>query len=128
MDYDPDGLSILATYKHGSFSLAHENEDLITPNIHWIGMKSCFHTTSTSSRGNQYQILLPLSARDRRRAKSMLQRPLLAENGDEKEWRRELQVMLILNLKNEIEVLDNMKSNGLEDFLMQKLQSTGLKE
>ena len=128
MDYDPDGLGILATYKHGSLSLAHENAELTTPNILWIGMKSCSHIESSSAKSHQYQVLLRLSARDRRRAKCMLQRPLLSENGTEKEWRRQLQVMLMLNVKNEIEVLDTMKSDGLEDFLVQKIQSMNLEK
>lgn len=122
VDYDPDGLGILATYKHGSFTLAHENAGLVTPYIHWLGMKSCSHARLSSAEGNPYQLLLRLSPRDRQRAKCMLQRPLLAEGGKELEWRRELQVMLMLNKKNEIEVLDNVNSHGLEDFLLKEMR------
>ena len=123
MDYDPDGLGVLATYKHGSLSLAHENAVLISPNIIWIGMKSCSYAESSFAKSDDYKILLRLSARDRRQARCMLRRPLLAHNGKEKEWRRELQVMLMLNLKNEIEVLDSTKSEQLENFLLDKVHS-----
>ena len=121
VDYDPDGLEILATYKHGSFSLRHENAELAIPGIHWLGMKSCSHVKLSSAQGHQYQVLLRLSARDRNRAKCMLHRPLLSEHGEEKEWRRELQVMLMLNMKNEIEVLETANNSSLESFLIQEM-------
>lgn len=122
VDYDPDGLGILATYKHGSFSLRHENADLKIPGIYWLGMKSFSHVRFSSAKGHQYQVLLRLSARDRHRAMCMLHRPLLSEHGEEKEWRRELQVMLMLNIKNEIEILETANNDSLETFLLEEMR------
>lgn len=122
VDYDPDGLGILATYKHGSFSLRHENADLKIPGIHWLGMKSFSHVRFSSAKDHQYQVLLRLSARDRHRATCMLHRPLLSEHGKEKEWRRELQVMLMLNIKNEIEILETANNDSLETFLIEGMR------
>ncbi|RAL62863.1 hypothetical protein DID88_004704 [Monilinia fructigena] len=40
VDFDPDGIGIMSTYKHGSAALAHENEDLSVPSICWLGLRS----------------------------------------------------------------------------------------
>ncbi|TVY87160.1 Meiotic recombination protein, partial [Lachnellula willkommii] len=40
VDYDPDGLGILSTYKHGSIALAHES-GLAVSSVEWLGVRSC---------------------------------------------------------------------------------------
>lgn len=55
--------------------------------------------------------LLPLTKRDRNIAKKMLDRQDIA-TGDQ-EWRRELQLMLILKLKAEIQILGNEDELGV---------------
>jgi meiotic recombination protein SPO11 len=113
MDFDPDGISILSTYKCGSASLAHENADLIIPSIHWVGVKS----SHIAQEGNHHQSqgLLKLSLRDRRLAQRMLDRDPF-QDGQELEFRRELQVMLMLNTKAEIQLLET-GSGGLQGWL-----------
>lgn len=64
--------------------------------------------------------LLRLSLRDRRRAVGMMKKNNLKKSGQDKEWRRELQVMLMLGLKAEMELLGNRKK-GLEAWVEQKL-------
>ncbi|TLD35479.1 DNA topoisomerase IV alpha subunit [Venturia nashicola] len=114
MDFDPDGLDILSTYKHGSKALAHQSAELVLPSIQWIGVKGS-HVGQEDDL-HQTQGLLKLSARDRRKATSMLEREQSAEGGTEPEWRRELQVMLMLNVKAEIQLLE-ARTDGLVGYL-----------
>lgn len=86
----------MSVYKHGSISLAHE-KDVAVPSIRWLGVRSQdFLKTESDMPG-----LLTLTKRDRRIAGIMLGK---SEEGD-LEWRRELQVMLMLNVKAEIQIL-----------------------
>lgn len=116
MDFDPDGIGIMSTYKYGSVTLSHENHNLIVPSITWLGVQSAdIIPMEESGRAG----LMRLSSRDRRIANRMLERPSFQE-GVEPEWRRELQVMLMLNCKAEIQILSD-GGTGLEDWLDTKL-------
>lgn len=64
--------------------------------------------------------LLRLSLRDRRRAVGLMKKNSLKKYGQDKEWKRELQVMLMLGLKAEMEVLGN-QNKGLEAWVERKL-------
>ena len=136
MDLDPDGIAILSTYKYGSYRLAHEDvtsTDTATPglpNIRWLGVKS-HHMSGTplgdvhteKSTKPQLQGLMRLTARDRNKAARMLEWNLCAEEGPEKGWRQELQTMLMLNVKAEIQILDEMPG-GLVSWLSDRLGQT----
>ncbi|TGO49489.1 hypothetical protein BOTNAR_0429g00020 [Botryotinia narcissicola] len=98
VDFDPDGIGIMSTYKHGSVALAHENENLSIPSMRWLGLKS----KDMMQGVKENEGLLKLSERDRRLAVKMLQRDAFQWGGDEYEWRKEIQVMLMLNKKAEI--------------------------
>lgn len=100
VDLDPDGIGIMATYKHGSRSLSHE-QDLAVPSVRWLGVRSG-DVAGLGDRG-----LLRLSARDRRIAVRMLARDELDE-----EWMRELRAMLVLNVKAEIQILGSGERLG----------------
>jgi len=63
-----------------------------------------------------------LTARDRRKATLMLAKGVFEEGAGEEEWRREAQVMLILNAKAEIQLLSG-RPGGLEGWLDGKLQA-----
>lgn len=118
MDFDPDGIAIMSTYKHGSWTLSHENEKLSVPSVRWLGLRSCGlldGTTGAMSKG-----LLPLTARDRKKAMKMLGKPLLDEEGEETEWRRELQVMLMLGVKAEMEILAD-RAGGICGWVEERL-------
>jgi meiotic recombination protein SPO11 len=119
MDFDPDGVSILSTYKHGSWRLSHEKSHLDVPVIQWLGIKS-----SDVIRRDGDEIagagLLRLSVRDRKRAIKMLGRDGWTEKGAEMDCRREVQVMLMLNIKAEMEIL-NEGEGGMEAWLEGKL-------
>ncbi|KAB8304012.1 hypothetical protein EYC80_005362 [Monilinia laxa] len=115
VDFDPDGIGIMSTYKHGSAALAHENENLSVPSICWLGLKS----TDMMQGAEENEGLLKLTKRDRRLAVSILQRDVCQDNGDEEEWRRELQIMLMLNKKAEIQIIGN--GDALEGWLNRML-------
>ncbi|RKF78682.1 Meiotic recombination protein SPO11 [Golovinomyces cichoracearum] len=94
MDFDPDGIGIMATYKHGSMnSVCQKNINI--PKIEWLGIKSHdFLRKKITLQGLQN-----LSGRDRRLASAMIER------AKDLEWKSELQIMLMLNLKAEIQIL-----------------------
>lgn len=137
VDYDPDGFAILSTYKHGSYALAHENslptsgssegQPLNLPQLRWVGVKS-HHLKTPVSTDNGYaerdvrqtQGLMKLTRRDRCKARRMLEWEVFAEDGIEIEWRNELQTMLILNVKAEMQVFEE-RDGGLALWLKGEL-------
>ena len=109
----------MSTYKHGSFKLSHENAGLNTPSIQWLGIRA--GSVLAGNGQDDYHGLLTLSARDRKKAVDMLERmESLQECGTEEEWRRELQVMLMLNVKAEMEVLAE-REGGVKRWVDEKL-------
>ena len=145
VDYDPDGLSIFHTYAYGSISLAHENHALTVPRMRLLGLRAedvsacadaCNAQASADPSKDCAEAELPhLSPREWRRAKSMLGRyrdesategsggwDRTAINTQETmmKLRNELQVMLILGVKAEIQVLDR-RDGGLAGWLRRKL-------
>jgi meiotic recombination protein SPO11 len=93
----------MSTYKHGSMALAHESTNLVAPPMQWLGVRSSDIIDNEGSG----QGLIKLTARDRRVAIRLLEKDIFDEWGKEEEWRRELQVMLLLNVKAEIQILGN---------------------
>ena len=112
MDFDPDGLSIMSTYKYGSVALAHESAKLAVPSVRWLGVRSIDIIPTANDKAG----LLKLTSRDRRIATRMLEKDALGEGGRDLEWRREFQVMLMLNIKAEIQILSSGEG-GLENWL-----------
>ncbi|KAH8796899.1 Spo11/DNA topoisomerase VI subunit A [Hyaloscypha sp. PMI_1271] len=113
VDFDPDGIGIMSTYKHGSMSLAHET-NLAVPWVRWLGVRSCDFLNTE----NEIQGLLTLTARDRKIALKMLAKSVAEEDRDD-EWKGELQVMLMMNVKAEIQILGN--GDALAQWLDKKL-------
>lgn len=117
----------MSTYKYGSWNLSHETAKHTVPYMRWLGVQSAdlVHAggdeSTRSDRG-----LLPLSARDRGKATAMLKKHPLLEHGPEGVWRSELQVMLMLGLKAEMELLED-REGGLERWLEGKLFADGRK-
>ena len=92
----------MSTYKHGSVNLAHDS-NLAVRSIQWLGVRSCdFLQTEHDVQG-----LLKLTARDRKIALKLLGKRI--SDGD---WRRELQIMLILNVKAEIQIVGGGEALG----------------
>jgi meiotic recombination protein SPO11 len=105
----------MSTYKYGSMALAHENGNLAVTSIRWLGVRSSDIVPDDTDRTG----LLKLSSRDRRIAMRMLEKEIFEEEGRDGEWRRELQVMLVMNVKAEIQILSS--GVGLEGWLDGKL-------
>ncbi|KIV86723.1 hypothetical protein PV11_02318 [Exophiala sideris] len=119
VDWDPDGIQILKCYLYGSKSLAREHVCNI-PEMKWLGLKA-----DDVAPEHDAQIFMPLSMRDRVVALSMLA---------SQEWRdgsgivlpglvagvSELQRMLMLNRKAEIQTLDD-REGGLRRWLTNRL-------
>ncbi|KAK4953657.1 endodeoxyribonuclease [Elasticomyces elasticus] len=108
VDFDPDGLAIMSVYKHGSAALAHESADLRVPQLQWLGLRS-EHMLLGGDSTHASQGLLTLTARDRSKARKMLERDVDGngiEEAERAEGRRPLQVMLMLNIKAELQLLD----------------------
>ncbi|KAI9887380.1 MAG: hypothetical protein M1823_000805 [Watsoniomyces obsoletus] len=120
VDFDPDGLGILSTYKYGSIALAHENAHLVVPSLHWLGVRSSSIVELDALSGGRD--IMSLSSRDRRKARGLLKNGILREEGEEAEWRRELQIMLMLNIKAEIQCLSD-SVGGLEQWLGKEIMS-----
>ncbi|KAI4731868.1 DNA topoisomerase IV, alpha subunit [Aureobasidium sp. EXF-10728] len=120
VDFDPDGLAILHTYKHGSEKMSQENAELVVPRIRWLGLHSSTITDEDQTHRNQG--LLTLTPRDRHKAKKMLEweQHSFVEAAH---WRRELQVMLMLNLKAELQILDSDPS-GLMNIIKMAAHDT----
>ncbi|KAH1525916.1 hypothetical protein KXX18_003476 [Aspergillus fumigatus] len=119
VDSDPDGMAIMSTYKYGSMAHAHDNEKLNVSKLCWLGLRTSDVIGGADSFGDE--AFIRLSLRDRKKAVAMLSNnPVWAEDGPEQEWRAELQQMLMLNLKAEIEILYN-RQEGLEGWINKKM-------
>ena len=109
----------MSTYKHGSLKLSHENAGLNVPSMQWLGIRS--RDVLAGNEQDECSGLLRLSARDRKKAADMLDgSDVLREGGMEEEWRRELQVMLMLNVKAEMEILAE-REGGVKGWVEEKL-------
>ncbi|OAL69374.1 hypothetical protein A7D00_6493 [Trichophyton violaceum] len=119
VDSDPDGMAIMSTYKYGSMAQVHRNADLNVPSIQWVGLQAS-EMMSAASHTNMPS-LVPMSQHDRKKAEAMLKRnPSFAEDGPEPAWRKELQSMLVMNLKAELEILYEL-DGGMEGWLDRKM-------
>ncbi|KAG8669517.1 hypothetical protein FPOAC1_008912 [Fusarium poae] len=119
-DYDPDGVKIRQCYQYGSDRLSHES-DLGTETLQWLGIKSTHlfrdytgdsvaatlsrsSITSTSCRNP----VSYMSTRERNAAISTLKKIANHSHNEAEvsESAHELQLMLVLGVKAEIEWLD----------------------
>ncbi|KAF2871325.1 Spo11/DNA topoisomerase VI subunit A [Massariosphaeria phaeospora] len=134
VDFDPDGIAIMLTYMYGSYRLAHENVThtglpaLNLPDLRWLGVKThhICHTSATESiteRGTlaDTQGLMRLTARDRKKATQMLEWDLCKEDNPQPKWRTELQAMLVLNIKAEMQILET-RPGGIATWLSKQIE------
>ena len=96
---------------------ARDNGKLNIPSLQRLGVS----TFDIVARADPDDAFIPLSARDRKKAISMLTNsPVWASDGPEPERRAELQQMLKLNLKAETEIL-YQRDGGLEGWIDRKM-------
>ncbi|PIG81239.1 meiotic recombination protein spo11 [Aspergillus arachidicola] len=126
VDSDPDGMAIMSTYKYGSMAHTNQNGRLNIPCLWWLGLRTSDVVSGAPS--NDDWALNRLTVRDRTKIVNMLSNnPVWAAEGPELEWRAELQQMLMLNLKAEIEILYDW-DGGLEGWIDQKMTGFSLPE
>ncbi|KAI0805672.1 Spo11/DNA topoisomerase VI subunit A [Xylaria sp. FL0064] len=142
VDFDPDGVKIMLTYKNGSRSLQHE-ENATLNRLFWIGPKSsdilgdellrspaaqtnqpCVSSNlfseqilrsqsntslCTARELNPVDTTLPLKATDRKLAVRLLSGTVGRDSQctESADFVRELQIMLLLNTKAEIQAMDD---------------------
>ncbi|KAF4813506.1 Meiotic recombination protein rec12 [Colletotrichum tropicale] len=119
VDFDPYGVNIMRCYSHGSRGHAHE-VGVTVPSMQWLGIKSGdllgrrdleVDDDAAFSRQQQsessFESTDALKERDRKIAKTLLGN--IPDDLDEYsiECRRELQIMLFLNVKAEIQAVDD---------------------
>ncbi len=56
VDFDPDGVSIMRTYKYPSMRLSHE-ENAEIPQLRWLGIKSSDLVTTGQGPGRQTPVM-----------------------------------------------------------------------
>lgn len=117
-DFDPDGVAILSTYKHGSRALAHENEGHNVPQLKWLGLSSK-HLLLEDTDSQAAQGIMRLTPRDRRKAVRMIEHE---RNGNG--WSAGLKQMLMLNMKAELQFLDSVPGGMLK--LLETMRSETL--
>ncbi|KUM65517.1 hypothetical protein ACN42_g1550 [Penicillium freii] len=118
-DGDPHGMAIMSTYKYGSAAHLHQNARLSIPRLQWLGLRVTDIIAVPEVLGDT--ALLSLTMRDRKKIVAMLRNsPVWASDGPEPEWRAELQRMLVLNLKAEIEILYGCQG-GLEGWINRRM-------
>ncbi|KAK1718234.1 Spo11/DNA topoisomerase VI subunit A [Colletotrichum lupini] len=121
VDFDCYGIAIMRCYSYGTRGHAHEKATTV-PSMQWLGIKSddlAFRQDATPSHGpgingsqrrpgaSLFDSTSSLTLRDRTRAINTIKE--IEEDGTEndQDCRRELQVMLFLGIKAEIQAVDN---------------------
>ncbi|KAI6856586.1 DNA topoisomerase IV, alpha subunit [Hortaea werneckii] len=122
-DYDPDGIAILDVYKHGSAAMRHENLGLKVEKLSRLGLNSG-HIITSRDEAHANQGLLTLTARDRSKACKMLERRSQDGGAKKDTTRRELQIMLMLNIKAELQLLDAVPG-GVSAILESAIEVAG---
>lgn len=122
-DFDPDGVAILSTYKHGSKALAHENEAHRVPQLKWLGLRSQ-NLLLGGNNSQAIQGVMTLSPRDRRKAIRLVEQQNTTEDGIDADWAAELRRMLMLNMKAELQLIDAVPG-GMVKLLESTLHGAG---
>lgn len=120
MDGDPDGIDIFRCYARGSKQLAQETASNIVE-MQWLGID----LLELLSDKNVMSQCLPLTPRDRIRARGMLARTNIVDGGGDLDTklRSMLQTLLILGKKIEIQALDMWNAGGICTWLDEKICS-----
>jgi DNA topoisomerase-6 subunit A len=115
VDNDPWGYYIYSVVKQGSINLAFESERMAIPDARFIGMSSF----DAQQFGIPKEVAIRINDQDLRRAKEIKGYPWFAK----KPWQREIDNMLRLGVKLELEALSAKDFSFItETYLPQKLK------
>ena len=103
-------------YRLGSRALAHEQACSV-PEMKWLGVNLDDMLGGVSDDS----AVLKLSSRDRDKARSTLGKLVMYEDRVQRECFAELQRMLVLNVKAEIQILEE-RQGGLDRWLEGKIR------
>lgn len=115
VDSDPYGLKILSVYMTGSKNMSYDSAHLTTPDIKWLGVRP----SDLETYNIPDQCRLDMTEHDIRTGKDLLNEEFIKKNPD---WHRELQLMVKMKKKAEIQALSNFGFQYLtEVYLPRKL-------
>jgi DNA topoisomerase VI subunit A len=115
VDNDPWGYYIYSVVKQGSINLAFESLRMAIPDAKFIGLSS----RDPESHGLPRNVGIKLNEKDVARAREIKGYPWFAK----KEWQREIELMLRVGLKFELDALANKHFRYLTtDYLPKKLK------
>ncbi|XP_071502265.1 meiotic recombination protein SPO11-like [Diadema antillarum] len=119
VDADPHGLEILFVYKFGSRSLSCESHSMTVPSMLWLGVLPSDVKRLRLPEG----ALVPLSPADLKKAAELMRRPFYKELP---RWMSELQEMMQMGQKAEIQSLTSVSDNFLTDvYIPSKIRCGG---
>jgi meiotic recombination protein SPO11 len=103
------------TYRQGSIALAHEESSTV-PEMKWLGMRLDDVVVDAATDAP----LLPLTLTDRERIRGILARQSSDADSVQQQCFLELQKMLVLNVKAEIQLLDD-RPGGIGHWLEERI-------
>jgi len=116
VDNDPWGYYIYSVVKQGSINLAFESERMAVPDARFVGMSSY----DAEQFGLPREVTISITDQDVRRAKEIKGYPWFSSK---KEWQREIDHMLRLGVKLELEALSSKDFSFItETYLPTKLR------
>lgn len=115
VDSDPYGLKILSVYMTGSKNMSYDSAHLTTPDIKWLGVRP----SDLETYNIPEQCRLDMTEHDMRTGRDLMKEEFIIKNPD---WLRELELMLKMKKKAEIQALSNFGFQYLtEEYLPRKL-------
>ena len=116
VDSDPYGLKILSVYTSGSKNMSYDSANLTTSDIKWLGVRP----SDLDKYGIPEQCRLPMTEHDIKTGKELLEEDFIKKN---KEWYKELELMVRTKEKAEIQALSSFGFQYLtEQYLPRKLE------
>jgi len=115
-DADPYGLKILSVYISGSKNMSYDSASLATPDIKWLGLRP----SDLDKYDIPEQCRLKMTENDIKTGKELLKEDFIRKN---KEWTKELEIMVKTKTKAEIQALSSKGFQYItEEYLPAKLE------
>jgi len=116
VDSDPYGLKILSVYMSGSKNMSYDSASLTTPDIKWLGVRP----SDLLKYKIPDQCRLEMTEHDIKTGKDLLEEEFIQKNPA---WMKELELMLKMKVKAEIQALSNFGFQYLtQQYLPNKLK------